>query len=79
MLAFLKQRDLPTENAGLTMSWERGQDGMVAKVAFDLRLPEGFPEKYERAIMRAVEQCSVKRHLHKPPEFEVAVSREVMA
>jgi putative redox protein len=79
MLAFLKQRDLPTDDAGLTMRWERGGDGMVAKVAFDLHLPDGFPEKYERAITRAVEQCSVKRHLHQPPDFEVAVSREVVA
>jgi len=38
-------------------------------------LPAEFPDKYEAAIVRAVEQCSVKRHLHQPPDFKVTLSR----
>lgn len=76
MLAFLNQRGLSTESAGVTMTTERdAESGLIGKVGFDLHLPAGFPEKYEAAIVRAVEQCSVKRHLHQPPDFEVAVSR----
>jgi putative redox protein len=76
MLAFLKQRGLRTEEAGLTMTTERDPaTGMVSRIGFELQLPPDFPEKYEAAIVRAVEQCSVKRHLHQPPEFKVAVSR----
>jgi hypothetical protein len=26
-------------------------------------------------VIRAVEQCTVKRHLHQPPDFEVKTSR----
>ena len=33
--------------------------------------PEGFPEKYRSAILRATDQCAVKKHLVAPPAIEV--------
>ncbi|MEE4276306.1 MAG: OsmC family protein [Thermoleophilia bacterium] len=76
MLAFLKQRGLTTEDTGITMTVERDPArGMVSLVGFELHLPADFPDKYEAAIVRAVEQCSVKRHLHQPPDFKVTLSR----
>jgi ribosomal protein S12 methylthiotransferase accessory factor len=76
MLAFLKQRGLTTEGTGITMTIERDPArGMVSRVGFELHLPADFPDKYEAAIVRAVEQCSVKRHLHQPPDFTVTLSR----
>ena len=76
MLAFLKQRGLTTEGTGITMTIERDPArGMVSLVGFELHLPADFPDKYEAAIVRAVEQCSVKRHLHQPPDFTVTLSR----
>lgn len=78
MLAFLKQRGLPTEDTGITMTIERDPAShMVSTIGFELHLPAEFPAKYEAAIVRAVEQCSVKRHLHQPPDFEVKLSRPV--
>ncbi|HSL94538.1 MAG TPA: OsmC family protein [Thermoleophilia bacterium] len=76
MLAFLKQRGLTTEGTGITTTIERDPArGMVSLVGFELHLPADFPDKYEAAIVRAVEQCSVKRHLHQPPDFKVTLSR----
>jgi ribosomal protein S12 methylthiotransferase accessory factor len=76
MLAFLKQRGLTTEGTGITTTIERDPArGMVSRVGFELHLPPDFPDKYEAAIVRAVEQCSVKRHLHQPPDFKVTLSR----
>ena len=49
--------------------------GLIGRIAFDLQLPEGFPQKYEQAIVRAVEQCTVKRHVQDPPKFAVTTSR----
>jgi putative redox protein len=37
----------------------------------DVDLPAGFPEKYRDAVLRAVDQCAVKRHLARPPQFKV--------
>ncbi len=36
-----------------------------------LTLPKDFPEKYRAAIVRAMDQCTVKRHLHNPPEIRI--------
>jgi len=43
----------------------------VTAVRVEVRLPSDFPEKYRPAILRAVDQCSVKRHILEPPKFEV--------
>lgn len=43
----------------------------IATIRIDVRLPEGFPDKYIPAVRRAVDQCAVKRHILEPPEFVV--------
>jgi putative redox protein len=75
MLSFMKQRGIDPEGSGLTLSTERDPHGMTGKIHIDLHLPASFPEKYEAAIVRAVDQCSVKRHIHQPPAFSVFTSR----
>jgi putative redox protein len=73
VLQFLQQRDLPTEGAGVGMSLERNPEThLVSKVKMEIRLPAGFPEKYEAAVIRAAELCAVKRHLEHPPLFEMS-------
>jgi ribosomal protein S12 methylthiotransferase accessory factor len=75
MLSFMRQRGIDPAGSGVTMRTERGDGGMVGNVELVLQLPAGFPEKYEGAIVRAVEQCSVKRHLATPPTFSVVTER----
>jgi putative redox protein len=43
----------------------------LAKVRVEIELPPGFPDKYRKAIVRAADQCAVKRHIVEPPELEV--------
>jgi putative redox protein len=75
MLSFMKQRGIDPEGSAVTLTTERDPSGMIGRVDIDLHLPAGFPEKYEAAIVRAVDQCSVKRHIHQPPAFSVFTSR----
>jgi ribosomal protein S12 methylthiotransferase accessory factor len=76
MLSFMKQRGIAVEGASITMtSAVDPERGMIGHVGFELHLPPDFPDKYEKAVVRAVEQCTVKRHLHQPPEFSVTTSR----
>lgn len=76
LLAFMKKRDIDPAGAGITVVAEaNAAKGMIGRVSFDLRLPDGFPEKYVPAVVRAVEQCTVKRHIEDPPEFTVTTSR----
>jgi ribosomal protein S12 methylthiotransferase accessory factor len=44
-------------------------------VTIDLELPPGFPDKYRDAVVRAMDQCKVKRQLEHPPSVIASVSR----
>jgi ribosomal protein S12 methylthiotransferase accessory factor len=50
---------------------------MVSRVSIDIQLPPDFPEKYRLPLMRAAEQCAVKKHLESPPQIEVATTLAV--
>lgn len=72
MLGFMQQRNIPTEDAGITLHTERDPETkLIGKITLDLHLPPEFPEKYKDAVINAVELCTVKRHLHQPPAFAV--------
>ena len=71
-LRFCQQRGLETEGLGMSMSVERDEESRLpSQVKLTIQLPEGFPDKYRRAIIRATDQCAVKRSLQSPPEFVV--------
>lgn len=71
-LQFCRQRQLPTDGLAMTLDIDRDPvTRTLLKVMIDIQLPEGFPEKYQRAIVRATEQCSVKKALSAQPVFEV--------
>ena len=71
-LRFCQERGLPTEGLGVTMDWERSPETkLISKIRISVKLPEGFPEKYRSAILRATDQCAVKKHLVSPPAIEV--------
>ena len=75
VLRFMQQRALPTEDARLFMSMERNpKTHLVSRISIKIKLPAGFPEKYEAAVIRAAELCAVKRHLDNPPAFEISTS-----
>ena len=42
---------------------------MFERIDLEIQLPDGFPDRYRAAVIRAAEQCSVKKHLAKPPEI----------
>jgi putative redox protein len=70
-LRFCQVRQIDITGLGLTMKIERSDEGRIATVRIELRLPPGFPEKYKGAIVRAVDGCTVKRTVLDPPKFEI--------
>jgi putative redox protein len=75
-LQFCRARGLPTEDVGLKLSAEKDPVlKRVTHVSIKIELPPDFPEKYRDAIVRATDQCSVKKHLLHPPEIEVVAVR----
>jgi ribosomal protein S12 methylthiotransferase accessory factor len=70
-LNFCEKRKIDTEKLKLTLEFESDQKThMIKKVKMRLALPPSFPEKYIPAIVRAMDLCYVKKHLHASPEFE---------
>ncbi len=73
-LAFCRERKIPVEGLGVTMTTERGEvSKMIDTIAITVDLPPGFPEKYRSALIKAVDRCTVKAHIQRPPQFEIVV------
>ncbi|HVS04147.1 MAG TPA: osmotically inducible protein OsmC, partial [Thermoanaerobaculia bacterium] len=73
-LRFCQQRQIPT--AGLAVRMVPFKDETSKRIALldiELTVPPGFPEKYRAAILRAIDQCAVKRHMIEPPDFTIRV------
>jgi ribosomal protein S12 methylthiotransferase accessory factor len=65
-------RGIATDGLGLTMQVEReAGKARVVRLAIEIRLPPGFPEKHRDAVVRAAELCAVKKHILDPPAFEI--------
>ena len=74
VLNFLRLRDLPVDDARLTVRTVKDPDGgQLRSVTIRVDLPATFPEKYRNAILKAVNLCSVKRLLTDPPRIETIV------
>ena len=72
VLGFCQQRGLPTEGIKITQRLHfNPSTRMVQGVDLDIVVPPEFPEKYHQALIRAADQCAVKKHLEAPPRFNV--------
>jgi len=75
-LNFCEKRKMDTEKLKLVLDFEFDpKTHMVKKVLMKLMLPPDFPEKYIPAIIKAMDLCYVKKHLHEPPEFETTTQK----
>lgn len=71
-LGFIQSRGLSTEGLGISVSFEVSPEThLLSKAAMKIDLPPGFPEKYKGAVIKAAEQCLVKRTMDNPPKFEI--------
>ena len=80
VLSFCQRRGIATDGVRLVQQTETDSDtGMVRLVRLDIELPADFPEQYRAAVIRAAEQCAVKKLLEHPPAFKIrTVAHEVV-
>lgn len=72
VLGFCRQRGIPTDGIRIVQRLEANpMTGMVSKLILDIQVPPEFPEKYKSAVIRAADQCAVKKHFEQPPQFEI--------
>lgn len=72
VVRFCQSRNIPTEGIQLRMTndWNK-EKHKVDHIHLEIEVPPSFPEKYYSALVRAVNECSVKRALMEPPSMQV--------
>ncbi|MBZ2171355.1 OsmC family protein [Nitratidesulfovibrio sp. SRB-5] len=72
---FCEARKISTEGLGIRVGCEFAPKGFqVTRMTFVVTPPQGFPDEYRDALVRAVELCAVKKHIMTPPAFEVVLA-----
>lgn len=75
VLGFCQARGLSTEGITLTQSVDYDAETHLPRnVRIRLGLPPSFPEKYRAAIVRAAENCKVKKTIAAQPTFDVGLA-----
>ena len=68
---FCAKRNIPTDQIRIIQRPQFAPDGSLFAVDFEVQLPQGFPEKYREAVVKAIDGCSVKRAIAAQPKFVV--------
>ena len=72
VLGFCRQRGIPTDGIRLVQRMQVDPaTHLVSDVEVTIELPARFPAKYADAVVRAAEQCAVKKHFEHPPAIRV--------
>ena len=76
VLAFCLSRGIPMDGIEVAMRMQRNEESKrIDRIDIDVQLPPEFPDKYTRAVIKAVDTCAVKVHMFDPPAFEIAVKK----
>ena len=74
--SFCENRKIDTESIRITMEYEFNKtEKLIEKIIIKIAVPADFPMKYDNAIISAIAQCTVKRHLKESIQVEISVSR----
>jgi uncharacterized OsmC-like protein len=74
-LEFCQARELSSEGMALTMSYEWDEKKhAIETMHIELKLPPGFPDQYKKAVVRAMDLCTVKKHIIHAPEFIITAN-----
>lgn len=72
VLGFCQHRGLPTDGLKIVQRMHMNPiTRLIEQVDLDIVVPPEFPEKYHDALIRSASQCAVKKHLERPPSFNV--------
>ncbi|NLC45456.1 MAG: osmotically inducible protein OsmC [Clostridiales bacterium] len=76
-LGFCNSKGISTEGMSISMDIQNDYStGLISKISLDLKVPEDFPKKYENAIIKSMDLCTVKKHLQNPPTFEIKTTKK---
>jgi len=74
VLAFCQERNIDLRGLEIRQSLVIDENTrLIDTVKQLISMPPGFPEKYQKALIKAASQCAVKKHLENPPLIEIDV------
>ena len=77
-LRFCQKRAIDASELAIELETVRdAETRKLTRVNLHLTLPSEFPKKYEKAIIRAIDQCAVKKAILDPPEIETVIATPV--
>lgn len=80
VLGFCQQRGIPTEGIRLVQRVHSNPlTHMVEEIDLEIQVPPAFPDKYRDSLIRSAELCAVKKHLEKPPTFDITTTKVEVA
>ena len=75
VLGFCQQCGIETNGMEIIQSMNFNPfSGMIDRIKLNVILPEGFPDKYKKAVINSANLCAVKKHMEKPPQFIITTT-----
>ncbi len=75
MRKFCQQRDISTDGLKVIQNNENIGDNKYKKnISLSVVLPDGFPDKYRKALLASANTCTVKKVIQEMPEFEISIA-----
>jgi putative redox protein len=72
---FCRKRNISLENVRMMLRNEKDPaSGLVGRVTIEVTVDRDFPEKYLTTLKSVIDQCTVKKQLLNPPEFEILIN-----
>lgn len=76
VMDFCLERNIATVGSSVIMRTSKNEKTkMMDEITIEIKLPPGFPQKYEQAVIRAVNLCWVKKHIETAPSFQTIIVR----
>ena len=75
VLGFCQQRGIKSDGLEIVQSMNFNPlTRLIDKISLNILLPDGFPDKYKKAVINSAQLCTVKKHLENPPQFEITTT-----
>lgn len=75
-LKFCQTRDIPADGVEVTLSNDFNKELKRAEnIKITLKLPESFPQKYRKALLKSVDQCTVKKTILFGPKIDLNIEQ----
>jgi putative redox protein len=75
VLGFCQQRGLSATDIRIVERLNHSRlTGLVETIELEIQVPATFPEKYRDSLIRSADLCAVKKHLEKPPRFDITTT-----